>query len=176
MTSRPKMIRSLISKVFESLLAKIAVTLILAAIPLEILTGYVTQYVWHPIVALSQWILILLQTEVKAWHLILTILAFFLITRFVFRKLRQPRPIVPKEPNYYFIIRGGCKWKVNRYTGGVSITPYCVDHQVELSEYYFRCPICGDKNSGQLNPYEANRIRDEVSRIAAAQVAGHFKS
>ena len=175
MTEQPGKLRSLLGKISETLLAKIVVGIIVLSISLEVLTGFVTDYIFHPILTALQLIGRLLQSEVEVWHLLVMIIGGYVLMRVVSYRTTQPHPPSPKKPSYYFIDRGGYKWKVLRYNGEVYRTPFCREHQVMLSYRYLECPICQRKNTNAIDEYNINKLHDEVSRLAAAQVEGHLK-
>jgi hypothetical protein len=171
------LIRRLLSKIFETLLAKIAVALLLVGVPLDIATGWVTTYVLHPAAVVFQWTIEVLEAPIRTWHLLVVAIVWYLLWRV--SKLPAPAGIPDgSESPFYFEDRGGLKWRVNRYTGRVDTKPYCKVHQVELARDwdFLVCPICKRENTDNLTIHGIGTHFDDVVRITAAKFGGHLKA
>ncbi len=175
-----------LAKIFGEELAKwlfyLFLTLIIGSGTLTALPEYMRDALLRPIITLLTSQLKLVEIRLTLIFLLLTFFYLFLLFEFgyllkAYLDLKHP---------YYFYDDGKCKWKIEKKTGRVDELPSCREHQTKLivnktysSAYFpifkYYCPICGDKNTQDLNSDFLSMVRLRIIEIAKAKAEGYLK-
>lgn len=176
-----------LAKIFGEELAKLVLYLILFLVigsgTLTALPEYMRDALLRPITKLMATQLKLVEVSLTPIFLLLTFI--YLLLFFLFGYLLKTY-LDLKHP-YYFYDDGKYKWKIEKKTGEVDELPSCREHQIMLisnksiSPAYFPivkyyCPICGYKETKDLDTSHLLLIRPRIVEIAKAKAGGYLKN